>query len=121
MTEENNAPIEEAQDVVEEVIAPATEAPSPEEAQARIQEKQMADQQELQYKSEIKHFACMLLQGIKSNSSRSSNGKKDVDNVKECVRQSMLLVNYVNQLPLNFQTEQPPQQPVPLKVVNKEG
>jgi hypothetical protein len=109
MTEENT-PIEEA---------PATEAPSQEEAEARIQKQQIADQQELQYKSEIKHFACMLMQGIKSNTSRSSNGKKDVDYVKECVRQSMLLVNYVNQLPLNFQTQPEPTAPAPLKVINK--
>lgn len=103
------------------------DAPTDEEVQAQIQAQQhaqqMKEQQELQYRAEIKHFSIMLLQGIKANPNRSySNGKKDVDYVKEAVKNAMLTVNYVNQLPLNFQTPQaaPAPQPAPLKMVEKE-
>jgi hypothetical protein len=99
---------------------PVTEAPSPEVAAAQIQAKQVEEQQELQFRAEIKHFSIMLLAGIKANNSRSHNGKKDVDYVKEAVRNAMLTVNYVNQLPLNFQQPQAAPQPAPLKMVNKE-
>jgi hypothetical protein len=68
----------------------------------QAQEQAAADRYELQFKGELKLYTTMLMAGIKGNSSVSQNGKKDVDNVKQCVRQAMLIMNYVDQLPLSF-------------------
>ncbi len=113
MTEEITSGEEEESNIEVPVVKEPTE-------EAQIQAKQMAEQQELQYRAEVKHFSIMLLQGIKANSSRSHNGKKDVDYVKEAVRNAMLTVNYINQLPLNFSTPETQQQQAPLKVIKKE-
>ena len=55
---------------------------------------------ELRFKEELKMHAATILSGIKSNNSRSTT--KDIDHVKESVRLALMLMNYVNILPLNF-------------------
>lgn len=95
-----------SEEVVEMVDGPEPECDTP----PGLSEEEEAEQQKLQYKAEIKHFAAMLMSGYKANNSRSQGSNKDVEIVKECVKQAMLMVNYVNQLPLNFQTQQQQQQ-----------
>jgi hypothetical protein len=75
---------------------------TPEEAALKMQEQDAADRYELQFRGELKLYTTMLMAGIKGNNSVSQNGKKDVDNVKQCVRQAMLIMNYIDQLPLSF-------------------
>jgi hypothetical protein len=78
-------------------------------------------QSEMVYRTELKHYTAMMLSGIKGNTSRSTNGKKDVDYVKECTRLSMLMINYINHLPLNFKSteEEAPPKPAEMKVSPK--
>ena len=91
------------------------------ELQKRKSEEQQVEA-EMVYRTELKHYTAMMLSGIKSNTSRSYNGKKDVDYVKECARLSMLMINYINHLPLNFRNseEEAPPAPAQMKVLPKE-
>ena len=88
-------------------------------AKRNIEEEKM--QSEMVYRTELKHYTAMMLGGIKSNTSRIQNGKNDVDYVKECTRLSMLMINYINHLPLNFRTteQEAPPQPAQMKVSPK--
>ncbi|MEO5350767.1 MAG: hypothetical protein H7836_14150 [Magnetococcus sp. YQC-3] len=73
---------------------------------ANEEEKLAKLRSEIDFRNELKHYSSLILSGIKANNSRSNGGTKDVDQVKEAVKLSLLLINYVNSLPLNFQEKE---------------
>lgn len=79
-----------------------TQLEEPKQEVVSAEEKQRRLQLEIAYRQELKMVAATILGGISSNTGRVVNGKNQADVVKESVEKAMLLMNYVNSIPLTF-------------------